>query len=159
MSIENIQGWMIKHHKTLAAAESCTGGFFSAQLTAIPGASDYFLGSLVTYSNALKEKFLHVPSTTLKTHGAASQETVLAMWKGVIEVTGADFGVAISGIAGPSGGSSQKPVGTVYFAYGFKHQKPLMGSHHFEGSRTAVIAKATHHILELIGKVICVDDN
>ncbi|MGD0664924.1 MAG: nicotinamide-nucleotide amidohydrolase family protein [Rhabdochlamydiaceae bacterium] len=147
---EAIQEWMIRHKKTVACAESCTGGMISFQLTQIPGASNYFLGSLVTYSNHLKEKLLHVSPGTLKSEGAVSRETVHEMWKGVLQATGADFGVAVSGIAGPSGGTPDKPVGTVFYALGFKGSEPEIGTFHFKGPRSLVILRTTRRLLALI---------
>ncbi|MFI5335096.1 MAG: nicotinamide-nucleotide amidohydrolase family protein, partial [Chlamydiales bacterium] len=102
---EAIHHWMVKHRQTLAFAESCTGGFMASQLTAIPGASEYFLGSIVTYSNSLKEGLLGVSADTLKKHGAVSREAVHEMWTGLLKKTGADYGIAVSGIAGPTGGT------------------------------------------------------
>lgn len=147
---EAIQEKMIKNKKTLACAESCTGGFLSSQLTAIPGASNYFLGSLVTYSNSLKQHLLHVSSKTLESKGAVSSETVHEMWKGVLQATGADFAVAVSGIAGPSGGTGEKPVGTVFYALGFKEKPPEIGVLHFKGPRALVILRTTRRLLSLI---------
>jgi nicotinamide-nucleotide amidase len=99
---------------TLAVAESCTGGLLSHRLTNTPGSSEYFLGGLVTYSNALKMKLLDVKPATLETHGAVSEETVREMAAGVRRNTGADVGIGITGIAGPGGGTKEKPVGLVY---------------------------------------------
>lgn len=147
---EAIQNWMIDRKKTLACAESCTGGSLAAHLTAIPGSSGYFLGSLVTYSNRLKEQLLHVSPQTLKTKGAVSVEAVKEMWEGLIEATEADFGVAISGIAGPLGATANKPVGTVHYALGFKNTAPDIGTLHFKGGRSIVILRATQMILSLI---------
>lgn len=149
---EAIQNWMVEHQKTMACTESCTGGTLAAHLTAIPGSSNYFLGSLVTYSNRLKEQLLHVSNQTLETKGAVSLETVKEMWEGVIQATGADFGVAISGIAGPSGGTASKPVGTVHYALGFKSMNPDIGTLHFKGGRSVVILRTTKMILGLIWK-------
>lgn len=147
---EAIQLWMIKNHKTMACAESCTGGLISSALTAIPGASAYFMGSLVTYSNYLKEKLLNVSPMTLKAKGAVSSETVHEMWKGVLQVTGADFAVAVSGVAGPAGGTEEKPVGTVFYAAGFKGDVPEAGSMHFKGARSVVLLRTTRYLLALI---------
>lgn len=147
---EAIQEWMIKNKKTLACAESCTGGFLSSQLTSIPGASNYFLGSIVAYSNSLKQHLLHVSSKTLETKGAVSAETVHEMWKGALQATGADFAVAVSGIAGPSGGTAEKPVGTVFYAIGFKNTAPEVGALHFKGPRHLVILRTTRRLLSLI---------
>lgn len=101
---------------TLATAESCTGGMLAAQLTALPGASAYFRGGAVAYSNEAKETLLGVRHATLEAHGAVSEETAREMAEGVRQRLGADFGAATTGIAGPGGGSREKPVGTVWVA-------------------------------------------
>lgn len=103
-------------HITLATAESCTGGTIASRLTSLPGASQYFLGGLVTYTNTMKHDFLGVSLKTLDTYGAVSKEVVTEMVEGLIAKTGADYGIAVSGIAGPSGGTPEKPVGTVWIA-------------------------------------------
>ncbi len=104
--------------KKLAVAESCTGGLLMADLTSFPGASDYLLGGVVAYSNELKRELLHVSPVTLEIHGAVSSETVMEMVKGLFFVTKADIAIAVSGILGPTGGSEEKPIGTVWVAYG-----------------------------------------
>ena len=101
---------------TLATAESCTGGLVAGALTEIAGSSDVVDRGFVTYSNAAKEAMLGVPAATLKRHGAVSAETAAAMAAGALEHSEADITVAITGIAGPGGGSKQKPVGLVHFA-------------------------------------------
>ena len=107
---------MEKRGKTLATAESCTGGAIAQQLTALAGASTYYRGGVVAYSNEVKEAALGVKHSTLETHGAVSEETVKEMVEGVRERLGADYAVATTGIAGPSGGTPEKPVGTVWIA-------------------------------------------
>ncbi|HUD01151.1 MAG TPA: CinA family protein [Rhabdochlamydiaceae bacterium] len=154
MSIEAIHEWMVKHHKTLALAESCTGGFMASQLTALPGASDYFLGSIVTYANQLKEDLLDVSPETLKKHGAVSREVVHEMWTGLMQKTGADYGIAVSGIAGPQGGTAAKPVGTIFYALGKKGEKPEAGTLHFKGNRQIVISQTTKELFGLLLKKI-----
>jgi PncC family amidohydrolase len=104
------KGW------TLAAAESCTGGLISHLITNIPGSSAYFLGGVVAYANKTKEQVLGVRRELLIAHGAVSREVALAMAQGVRRLLGADVGLAATGIAGPSGGTPQKPVGTVFIA-------------------------------------------
>jgi len=99
---------------TLATAESCTGGMVAARLTAVPGASDVFLGSVVAYANAVKANELDVPQDVLDLHGAVSAETAAAMAHGIRSRLGADIGVAVTGVAGPDGGTEEKPVGLVF---------------------------------------------
>lgn len=104
-----------KRGYTFASAESCTGGLTSARLTAIAGSSDVVEGGVVSYSNDVKMKVLSVSAETLAAYGAVSEETAREMAEGVRRITGADIAVSITGIAGPSGGSAEKPVGTVCF--------------------------------------------
>ena len=102
---------------TLALAESCTGGLVSHRLTEVPGSSDYFRGAVVAYANETKEQLLGVRRGTLDTHGAVSTETALEMARGARRVLETDVGLSVTGIAGPGGGSEEKPVGTVCFAW------------------------------------------
>lgn len=99
---------------TLAVAESCTGGLIGHRLTNVPGSSDYFLGGVISYANEAKMSLLGVQKETLDAHGAVSRETVLEMAKGACEALGARVGLSVSGIAGPSGGTPEKPVGLVW---------------------------------------------
>ena len=101
---------------TVALAESCTGGLIAERLTSIPGSSRYLLGGIVAYNNVVKEKILGVSGQILEQYGAVSEQTALAMAKGAHEITGADLGLSVTGIAGPDGGSPEKPVGLVYIA-------------------------------------------
>ncbi len=103
--------------KSVATAESCTGGWIAKALTDIAGSSACFAYGIVSYSNAAKESLLGVSADTLRMHGAVSEAVVREMAAGVLQRSGADFGVAVSGIAGPGGGGADKPVGTVWFAW------------------------------------------
>ena len=108
--------WLRQHHHTLAVAESCTGGAIGAALTAVPGSSAVFAGGVIAYSNAVKQRQLGVPSDLLERHGAVSDAVVMAMAEGVRDRLETDWGLAVSGIAGPGGGSDEKPVGLVHVA-------------------------------------------
>ena len=121
--LEVIVGELLKKKKlTVSTAESCTGGSIAARLTSIAGSSEYFNGSVVAYSNEVKMGLLHVSSETLEQHGAVSEETVIEMVKGAMKTLKTDCAVATSGIAGPGGGTPEKPVGTVWIAAGYKNE-------------------------------------
>lgn len=107
---------LTKRKLTLTTAESCTGGMIASSIVNVPGASDVLMQGIVTYSNAAKMKYLGVKEETLKAHGAVSRETAYEMASGACHMTGTDCGVATTGIAGPGGGTPEKPVGTVYIA-------------------------------------------
>ncbi len=113
---EKIGGLLRKHNMTLSTAESCTGGGIAALITSVPGSSDYFKGGIVAYSNEVKMGMLHVSQETLMKQGAVSQETVIEMAKGAMKSMNTDCAVATSGIAGPGGGTLEKPVGTIWMA-------------------------------------------
>lgn len=114
-TLENCIGKLLtRHGKTISTAESCTGGLVASMITSVPGASGYFLGSVVSYANSVKQGVLGVSEDILKNHGAVSSECVGAMAEGVRRLTGTDFAVATSGIAGPGGGTDEKPVGLVW---------------------------------------------
>jgi nicotinamide-nucleotide amidase len=104
--------------KTVTAAESCTGGYIAHLITSVPGSSNYFHGSIVSYDNRIKENILHVKKETLQEFGAISEETVIEMAQGVLQLMQTDYAIAVSGIMGPDGGSEEKPVGTVWVAVG-----------------------------------------
>lgn len=144
---ELIQKKMIAKGKTLALAESCTGGFISSQLTEIPGASQYLLGSIVSYSNSSKQSFLSVPSELIEEKGAVSPEVAKAMCEGAMQAFDSDFAVAVTGIAGPDGGSEAKPVGTVYGAIVEKGEQAVVYPYELKGLRKGIIDSATSHIL------------
>ncbi|MGE3627185.1 MAG: CinA family protein [Hyphomicrobiales bacterium] len=110
---------------TLVTAESCTGGLIAATLTDVPGSSDVVDRGFVTYSNAAKNKVLGVPAAMLKKHGAVSEEVARAMAEGAMKRAGSDLAVSVTGIAGPGGGSPEKPVGLVHFAAARKGRPTL----------------------------------
>ena len=110
-------GELLAAGKTLASAESCTGGWIAKAVTDIPGSSGCFAYGIVSYSNEAKQSLLGVNPATLRDHGAVSEPTVREMAEGVLRLSGADLAVAVSGIAGPDGGSADKPVGTVWFSW------------------------------------------
>lgn len=114
-TLENCIGKLLKQHgKTISTAESCTGGLVASMITSVPGSSEYYLGSVVSYANSVKQEVLGVPAEIIKEFGAVSSECVGAMAEGVRKLTGTDFSVATSGIAGPGGGSADKTVGLVW---------------------------------------------
>jgi nicotinamide-nucleotide amidase len=116
-TLESVVGVLLRGARaTLTAAESCTGGLLSQRITAVPGSSDYFLGAAVTYSDELKVRLVGVPPEILAEHGAVSEPVARAMAEGVRRTLGSDYGVGITGVAGPGGGSEEKPVGTVHVA-------------------------------------------
>ena len=132
----------------LAAAESCTGGAISAAITAVAGSSAWFEFGLVSYSNIAKQQLLGVQSTTLASNGAVSEPVVGEMARGALQVSGADMAVAVSGIAGPDGGSYDKPVGTVWLAWALKSGELSAQCFQFEGSRHQVQAQAVSAALQ-----------
>lgn len=132
----------------LACAESCTGGWVAEIVTATAGSSEWFERGFVTYSNAAKQEMLGVPAETLERHGAVSEETVRAMAEGAVVYSRAQVALAISGIAGPGGGSSGKPVGTVCFAWRMADAPPVAETRHFPGTREEVRRQAAMHALK-----------
>jgi nicotinamide-nucleotide amidase len=122
-TMQSVVGDLLRgQHKKICTAESCTGGYVASLLTSVPGASAYFPGSVVTYSYEMKTKLLGVRPETLAKYGAVSRETVIEMVNGALQTLEADIAVAISGIAGPDGGTPEKPVGTVWMAVGDQHR-------------------------------------
>ncbi|MCX7945673.1 MAG: CinA family protein [Hydrogenophilus sp.] len=144
---------LLIHRARLATAESCTGGLIAAALTSVPGSSGWFEYGFVTYANEAKQKILGVPPTTLATHGAVSSETVLAMARGARALSGAEWSLAVSGIAGPTGGTPNKPIGTVWFAWVGPYGHEIL-HRSFPGDRPtirlAAAATALSHLLDLL---------
>ena len=134
---------------TLATAESCTAGNVAAIITAIPGSSRFYKGGVVAYANEVKEELLHVKKETLETHGAVSEETAIEMVNGAMEALHTDYAVATTGVAGPGGGSPEKPVGTVWVAAGNK-DKVLTAKLTEDEGREKNIQAATAKTLQLL---------
>lgn len=151
-SAKEIHKWMIAHKKTLGLAESCTGGRIAAELTALSGASEYFLGSLVTYSDHLKKKLLGVSLETLKKYGAVSKETALSMLQGIFTQTEADYGLSVTGLAGPKKGTL--PIGTVFIAAAERKSTPHTEEYCFSGDREEIQRTATRFALKMLYRVI-----
>jgi nicotinamide-nucleotide amidase len=132
----------------LATAESCTGGWVSEAVTMVPGSSDWFERGFVTYTYISKREMLGVNEATLEKHGAVSEEVVREMAVGALARSHAQVAVAVSGIAGPSGGTTDKPVGTVCFAWGMKDGKPRSETKRYSGDREAVRRQSVEHALK-----------
>ena len=136
----------------VATAESCTAGWVAKVLTDVPGSSGWVEGGYIVYSNAAKMRDLKVPMATLRRHGAVSEATVLAMARGAVKAMGADLAVAVSGIAGPDGGTAQKPVGTVWFGIAARQRdvSATATMRVFRGDREAVRRQSVAFALRLI---------
>ena len=142
----------LRQKATLAVAESCTGGMLSKQLTDIPGSSGYFLGSVVSYSNSVKQALVDVPRKALDRYGAVSKEVASAMAKGVRAAMGSTWGLSITGIAGPGGGSPSKPVGLVYISLAGPHRARTL-EFHFRGSRDVIRQRTVLAALDLLRQI------
>ncbi len=137
-STEKLAQLMLDRNWRMATVESCTGGWIAQSLTSLSGSSDWFDCGLVTYSNRAKERFAGVSQELIAAHGAVSAEVALAMAAGARSRIDVEVAVAVTGIAGPSGGSEQKPVGTVYIAWEIAGRDPLVERFHFHGDREAI---------------------
>jgi len=144
-----------KQQRWLATAESCTGGWVAKCITDIAGSSAWFDRGFVTYSNRAKQDMLEVSAQTLEPRGAVSEATVSEMARGALSHSAADIAVAISGIAGPDGGSTDKPVGTVCFAWLVTGGSPRVETRRFDGDRDAVrrqaVARALEGLIDVLG--------
>ena len=138
---------------TLSTAESCTGGSIAALITSVPGSSEYFKGGVVAYSNEVKMNMLYVSPETLQKYGAVSRETVIEMVQGVMESMKTDCAVATSGIAGPGGGTPEKPVGTIWMAVACGG---LIVTEKEEGNagRAENVKKTVHNALLLLSRLL-----
>lgn len=151
--VENINYKLVEkliiHKLKISTAESCTGGLLAALITQVPGASDIFEESIVTYSNSAKMRELGVKSKTLEEHGAVSYDTAYEMCTGICAHTGADIGVGITGIAGPEGGTKDKPVGTVFIGVSALGKVKICEMH-FDGDRDGIRAKSCRKAITLV---------
>ncbi len=138
---------------TIACAESCTGGLLTSRLTDVAGSSNYVEGSIVSYSNEVKNKNLHVDADTLKNFGAVSEQTARQMSANVRKLFNTDIGVGVTGIAGPGGGSAEKPVGTVYISVS-NADKTLVKSFNFSGTRSEIKNQSCDAALSMIKNFI-----
>jgi len=134
---------------TLSVAESCSGGLIAKRITDLPGSSGYFLFGAVTYSNDSKERVLGVPAELIEKYGAVSSEVALAMAEGVRRISGSDLAIATTGIAGPEGGTPEKPVGTVFIAVDSQEGGSSF-LHHFEGDRSTIREATAEAALSLL---------
>jgi nicotinamide-nucleotide amidase len=147
-------GLLRKRDLRLVVAESCTGGWLAKVLTDLPGSSDWFDRGYVTYSNAAKQSMLGVRETTLQSEGAVSEATVAEMSRGALRESGADLALAVSGIAGPGGGSAEKPVGTVCFAWQQRGAEPQVARERFDGDREAVRRQSVRYLLHRLAEML-----
>ncbi len=145
---------LIAQQKTICTAESCTGGLISATLTGISGASAVFEQAFITYSNQAKQDMIGVSPTTLNTYGAVSAQTAQQMAQGALKTANADIAIACTGIAGPSGGTPEKPVGLVYIGIASKGGKPHIYKKNYVGDRLSVRTQTTqdglYHALQVL---------
>jgi nicotinamide-nucleotide amidase len=148
--LEEVVGKLLRgHKKTLAVAESCTGGLVGHRITNVSGSSDYFIQGLIVYSNGAKTGLLHVPSDLIEKYGAVSYQVAQAMAQGVREAAQADLGVGITGIAGPSGGTTEKPVGLVYVALAWEDGCDV-SKNLLLGERTSIKFQSSQKALDMV---------
>ncbi|HIP11270.1 MAG TPA: CinA family protein [Arcobacter sp.] len=151
--VEKIIQELSRQNKTISFAESCTGGRIAAAFTAISGASAVLNGSCVTYSNEIKHRWLGVENEVLEEYGAVSSQCVSKMLEGIQKLARSDYAIAVSGIAGPSGGTELKPVGTVYIGLKTPSLQEIFHCN-FSGSREAVQEQATVFAIEKLAKCL-----
>ena len=150
---EEVGDLLVKYNLTIGVAESCTGGLISNMITNVPGSSRYFLGGVVAYSNKVKIDTLMVSPETIETYGAVSEEVASEMARGIRRIDRVDIGLAVTGIAGPDGGTEEKPVGTVYIAL-FAQTEGRCSRFSFEGTRMDVKIKTAENALLMLKNYI-----
>src|SRR3989338_8151818 len=151
--IGQIHHLLIKNRKNIAVAESCTGGLLSNLLTQTPGSSQYVILGIVAYSNQSKQGLLKIPTSLIAKKGAVSKEVALKMAESVRTLAKTDFGIAVTGIAGPTGGTKEKPQGTVFIALSGKNKK-LCRKFYFKGNRSTIRRKTALKALELCAHLL-----
>ncbi len=153
-SLEEIVGYYLQmRNAKLAVAESCTGGMIAERITSVPGSSRYFLGGAVVYSNDLKTLFADIPPLMLEAHGAVSKEVALALADNIREICNADIGVGVTGVAGPAGGTEDKPVGLVYVAVS-NGQKQEVVQRRFPGDRERIRRWTSQQALDMVRRML-----
>lgn len=136
--VERLAGILTSRSAHITVAESCTGGWIAKTLTDVPGSSEWFEYGFVSYGNNAKLKLLNIDTALLAEYGAVSSQVAVAMVNGALEYSGADLGLAVTGIAGPDGGTPDKPVGTVWLAWALCGHAPSSECHQFDGDRDTV---------------------
>lgn len=139
---------LVQKKLTLATAESCTGGGLAYTLTTMPGTSQWFERGFVTYSNESKIELLNIPASFIEKHGAVSEEVARSMAEGALKNSRADLSISITGIAGPDGGSSEKPIGTVWFGLASKLQQTQTFHQQFPGTRGEIRLQSIHYAIQ-----------
>lgn len=159
LTLEAQVGELLRQHKlSLATAESCTGGLIGHRLTNVAGSSDYYLGGIIAYANSVKMKQLGIQADTLALYGAVSRETALAMASGVRGELHADIGLSVSGIAGPGGGSPEKPVGLVWIGLSTSGYEQAW-RYHWQGDRLQVKEQTAEQALLLLVNLLTKEGN
>lgn len=153
-----MQNLMVRKELTLSTAESCTGGYMASQIASIAGSSGYYLGSVISYSNEVKKNVLGVSAETLANHGSVSTQCAEEMLAGVLKVIQSDVGIAVTGIAGPGGGSDEKPVGTVFVCVGDakSHQTHRI---YCDRDRKGVVEYTYHRAMYLLYRFLTEPEN
>lgn len=154
VTLEEVIGkLLLNNNLTLSTAESCTGGKIASLITSVPGSSAWFRGSVVAYDNSIKTRVLFIDPETIRLHGAVSEETAVAMARGIRQLTGTDYSVAVTGIAGPAGGTPEKPVGTVWISVA-SDRGVMAEKHNFADNRIINISRSATTALNLLRKQI-----
>ena len=154
LTISQLHDLLNHHNLSISTAESCTGGLISSELTRLPNSSRYFIGSIVAYQNAIKTSLLGVSEKTLEEHGAVSEQTVIEMVKGVAQLMKTDIAVSISGIAGPGGGTKDKPIGLVYIGIKTGKYILILENKFKYRNRSSIQKKTIREVLNKITKII-----